>query len=175
LDDNTTSWFDSEPDIQKILEPKLKQISVDLKEKYSDLEILKREYEDVTMIGLEKSKSQLVDFKDKLNSFKTDDEVYRFRSLISNSVRNIVSKFYVDTSMTIDPWEYDDLDVDFLEILRKKRYTTREKVENYLNTDQGQRTFVEFERTVKVIFRSGRVGWLKPSKSVNIRFNKPGI
>jgi len=175
LDDNTTSWFDSEPDIQKILEPKLKQISVDLKEKYSDLEILKREYEDVTMIGLEKSKSQLVDFKDKLNSFKTDDEVYRFRSLISNSVRNIVSKFYVDTSMTIDPWEYDDLDVAFLEILRKKRYTTREKVEAYLNTDQGQRAFVEFERTIKVIFRSGRVGWLKPSKNVNIRFNKPGF
>ena len=172
LEDNTTSWFDSEPDIQKILEPKLKQMSVDIKDKHGELEILKRKYEEVTMVELEKSKSQLVDFKNKLDSFKSDDEIYRFRSLVSNSIKNIVSRFYVDTSMTVNPWEYDDLDVDFLKILKRKRYTTREKVENYLITDQGQRTFVEFERTIKVIFRSGKVGWLKPSKDINMRFNK---
>jgi hypothetical protein len=172
LEDNTTSWFDSEPDIQKILEPKLKQMSVDIKDKHGELEILKRKYEEVTMVELEKSKSQLADFKNKLNSFKSDDEIYRFRSLVSNSIKNIVSRFYVDTSMTVNPWEYDDLDVDFLKILKRKRYTTREKVENYLNTDQGQRTFVEFERIIKVIFRSGKVGWLKPSKDINMRFNK---
>lgn len=172
LDDNTTSWFESEPDIQKILEPKLKQMSVDIKEKNNELESLKRKYEEVTMVELEKSRSQLVDFKEKLDSLKTDDEIFRFRSLVSNSIKNIVSKFYVDTSMTVTPWEYDNLDVNFLEILKKKRYTNREKVENYLNTDQGQRTYVEYERTIKIIFRSGKVGWIKPSRGVNVRFNK---
>jgi DNA invertase Pin-like site-specific DNA recombinase len=172
LDDNTTAWFDSEPEIQKILEPKLKQLSITLDDRHIQLEDLKRQYDVVTMVELEKSKSQLVDFKNKLNSLKTDDDIYRFRSLVSNSISGIVSKLYIDTSMAVNPWEYDDLEVGFLEILRKKRYTTREKVETYLATAQGQRTFVEYEKTIKVIFRSGKVGWLKPSKDINIKFNK---
>ena len=172
LDKNTLSWFESGLDIQKILEPRLKTITLQLEEKKVELESLKRKFEEVTLQDMEKSKSQLKDFKNKINSLLTNEEVFQFRSSVSNSIKNIVSKLYVDTSMTIYPWEYDNLEQDFIEQLKNKRYTTKEKVEKLLETAHGQRLYVEYERTIRVIFKSGKKGWLKPSRDINIRFNK---
>jgi hypothetical protein len=75
--------------------------------------------------------------------------------------------------MSVYPNEYDNLDVNFIDLLKKRRYTTRVKVEKYLNTDQGQRTFVEYERTIRLVFKGGKIGWIKPSQGLNIRMENP--
>lgn len=173
LDENTSSWIGMDKELQKILEPKLLELNDELKTKKDDLDKLKLKYEEVTLKDIEKSKSQLIDFRNKINSFTNNDEIYQFRSSVSHSIKNIVSKIYVDTSMSVYPNEYDNLDVNFIDLLKKRRYTTRVKVEKYLNTDQGQRTFVEYERTIRLVFKGGKIGWIKPSQGLNIRMKNP--
>ena len=175
LQENIALWLDSEPTLKKLLEPRMTAAQNDIEEKNELLESLKNEYQTLSLKNVAHSKNRLGNYNAKISSLTSDDEIFQFRSSVSQALNSIISKAYVDTSMVLNPWELADVDSGFMSVLKRKRYKTQSSIENYLNTDHGKRAYVEYERSIRIVFKTGKTGWIKPSKSISVRFDKTGF
>ena len=116
-------------------------------------------------------KANLIAYENLINNADRD-ELKVVRHKIYNQINHLTTDIRLYNLSRYEAGDdLDLLDIDFLKILKKKRYKTEPEQMTYLLTKAGQRTFDKYHRTFTVEFKNGVMKYVQPSKRLVMDFN----
>lgn len=102
---------------------------------------------------------------------KTIEEIKLLRQRISALIRTVVETVIIHNSfIKIEPWETDLLHPVFIKNFdeSRTRRTEHKTIEEFIQSDFGQREWVKFQRYFTVKFKNGTVKRIQPALNINI-------
>lgn len=106
---------------------------------------------------------------------KTSDEQREIRHKIYNQLRQLITSIQFRNLDHFEPGEdIEDLDQEFIDEIKRRRYKTRDQQLEYLLTAAGQRTYTQYHRQFVVVFKNGVTKYVQPWKGIVLDF-KSGV
>jgi len=106
-------------------------------------------------------------FKEKMEP----NEIKQLRQRLNALIRNLVDKIVINNSFVKpEAWETNLLDPDFIENFNSSRTSRTEykNIEDFIQSDFGQREWTNFQRYFTVVFKNGEVRRIQPARNSSL-------